>query len=926
MRRKVDLVLNESYSSTHVRGEDAFPNYFVGVHSLADMATKEDRVCVFNILGGESKTVTPISHVYSGGNVVCGTMPGRSGAVMKTALGDIPVYNNVLEAIQAGHKFNVAVVYVPPSGVKDAVIEAVRVNPELRKVVILTEKVKVKHARIIRQYCQWRGVDVYGANCLGIADAHNHVRLGGALGGNAPEESLVPGSIGLFSNSGNFTTTIATYLLTAGWGTTVSLSSGKDLYIHLAAPEFTYAMHNDPRTRASVMYIEPGGYYERGLEFEKPVVACIVGRWKAKLTRACGHAGAIAGSGDDAAAKERWFQDKFGVKGCFSPETPICSAKGAVVTNISHIPLALTSVMMMNGLKPDFEPRGNLSPKCWFHSAQGLTLPPELTPPIVEAMAPYNEQISNLDKQVGVIFPRQTMKDCSGASRMDPKTQVSQIHGVSVLEASTHTLEENLVQSLIREYPDANGALMANVALNAFVNQSGTVLLAAADAAREAGSSPNAVLSSAVGILGPKEVESARSSVQALIDLFGLSGLQDPAVTDFDFSEQIKAVEGDEVLMELLVSGKGGGKRGRNMLTALEQRGAKSVFIDFLKALTDRPQSTVRDNVVLAAITCHLGWAPLMHRRLSVNTLLNMPWHFRIFSTLVGVTVPSDGQDKKSLRGVENGELMASWSFTETAFAALLGRRPDEEELFSFSVLLGLLITNGPGTISAQGAKGAVSADGAEVPERIQVNKGYIGFLTHTGFAHGGNGFEAIAFLMERFKDSGLENPNDPKHGLDLEAMATQYAKEYKTYKVKAKSAGNLGYAKIPCINHPIFKGKDINFDPREVFVDDLFKKRGSYNVFQDFYHRLVHALFKTGVSKEVYCVNVDAVIAVILLKMLWQPYTAGEIEGDAMERAAFTTFLLGRMIGSAAEIDDHTNRGRNMDTRTPASGCSFTG
>ena len=29
-------------------------------------------------------------------------------------------------------------------------------------------------------------------------------------------------------------------------------------------------------------------------------------------------------------------------------------------------------------------------------------------------------------------------------------------------------------------------------------------------------------------------------------------------------------------------------------------------------------------------------------------------------------------------------------------------------------------------------------------------------------------------------------------------------------------------------------------------------------------------------------------------------------------------------MIGAAAEIDDHLNRGRNMDTRTPASACGF--
>ena len=935
MSETLNPELNKGLNYMHARGESQFP-YYVGIRSLAEMATKEDRVCVLNILGGESRTVTPTSHVFSGGNVVCGTMPGRSGSVMKTTVGDIPVYSNVLEAMEAGHRFNVAVVYVPPSGVKDSVIEAVRVNPDLKKVIILTEKVKVKHARIIRQYCQWRGVDVFGANCLGLADAHTRVRLGGALGGNAPEESLVPGSIGLYSNSGNFTTTIAVYLLTAGWGTTVSLSSGKDVYIHFAAPEFTYAMHNDDRTKGMVMYVEPGGYYEQDLTFEKPVVACVVGRWKAKLTRACGHAGAIAGSGDDAAAKEKWFMEKFGVKGLFTPESPICSAKGAVVTNISHIPEAMTMVMMMNGVKPDFEPRGNLSPKCWFRNDQGLGMPEALNLPVVEAIEPYNDQIKALAKQVGTIFPRQTLKDASGASRMDAKSQVSQIHGTSVLDASTHPLEENLVQSLIREYPSANGTAMANVALNAFVNHSGTVMSVAADAAREAGSSPNAVIATSVGILGPKEVDAARDVAKAFVELFGLSGLDDPENTDFDFSAQVETVLGG-ALKDVLVTEKSGkpeksgksdksGKRGRAMMAALERRGGKSVFISFLKALIERSQGGVRDHVVLGAITTHLAWRPFMRRRLSVHTLTNLPWHFRIFSAVVGCSVSAAGQDKKSFCGVDNEVLLGSLSFTETAFAALLGRRPGEEELFSFSVLLGLLITNGPGTISAQGAKGAVSADGPEVSGRVQVNKGYQGFLTHTGFAHGGNGFEAISFLVSRFKESGLQDPSQADHGLDLAAMAMEYAKEYKGYKVKAKADGNLNYAKIPCVNHPIFKGKDVNFDPREVFVDELFKKRNAYNIFQEFYHQLVHALFKTGVSRNVYCVNVDAVIAVILLKMLWKPYVGGEISDGAMESAAFTTFLFGRMIGTAAEVDDHTNRGRNMDTRTAASACSFVG
>ena len=69
------------------------------------------------------------------------------------------------------------------------------------------------------------------------------------------------------------------------------ISSGKDVYIHYAAPEFAFALANDARSKAAVLYCEPGGYYELDAHFTKPVVACVVGRWKSKLTRAVGHAG-----------------------------------------------------------------------------------------------------------------------------------------------------------------------------------------------------------------------------------------------------------------------------------------------------------------------------------------------------------------------------------------------------------------------------------------------------------------------------------------------------------------------------------------------------------------------------------------------------------------------------------------------------------
>jgi succinyl-CoA synthetase alpha subunit len=444
------------------RGIEGFP-YYLGVGALDRIATREDRVCVLNILGGESRQVTPVSHVFSGGNVVFGTSPGRRGQVLPTPAGAIPVYNNVREGLDDGHAFNTGVVYLPPSGVRDGVAELVRINPQLEKIVMITEKISVHDAREIRALGQANGIDIFGANCLGVADSWNRVRIGGALGGDNPEEVLLKGSVAIFSNSGGFTTTIAQYLGTEGWGTTTLISSGKDVYIHYAARDFTHAFNHDIRSKAAVLYAEPGGYYERGVEFSKPVVACIVGRWKSKLTRAVGHAGAMAGTGDRAEDKERWFMESFGVDQIFTPENPVVSAKGAVVTNIAHIPLALTAVMKLNNVRPDFAPRGSLSLKPWVANDQGIKLPAHLALPTVEAVLPYNDQIKTLARQVGAVIARQNMKDKSGATVMDPKTQVTSVHGHSVLDLAVLPLEANFALPLVHEIAGANDRAMLDV-------------------------------------------------------------------------------------------------------------------------------------------------------------------------------------------------------------------------------------------------------------------------------------------------------------------------------------------------------------------------------------------------------------------------------------------------------------------------------
>ena len=120
------------------------------------------------------------------------------------------------------------------------------------------------------------------------------------------------------------------------------------------------------------------------------------------------------------------------------------SAKGALVTNIAHIPAALTAVMRANATLPDFASEGTLALKAWFDSDEGLDLPDDLKLPVVEAVAPYHEQIALLNTQIGGVVPRQSMKDASGASQMDAKTQVSSLHGTSMLHAATLPFESNV--------------------------------------------------------------------------------------------------------------------------------------------------------------------------------------------------------------------------------------------------------------------------------------------------------------------------------------------------------------------------------------------------------------------------------------------------------------------------------------------------
>jgi len=898
-----------------------FP-WFVGVHSLEELATRESRACVINILGGESRGVTPVSHEYSGGNVVAGVQYGRRG-VLETKLGAIPVYRSVREVLADGHAFDVGVVYLPPLGVAQAVSELVRTNEELKRIVIVTEKVPARDSAAVRALCQEAGVDVIGANSLGVANAWDHVRVGGALGGDRPEEALRKGSIAIHSNSGNFTTTMAEYLRTAGFGVSTAVSSGKDVYIHFALPEFLWAAQNDPRTKAVVLYVEPGGYYERialdlvlerRFGFTKPIVCCVTGRWRKEVTRTCGHAGALAGSGEDAESKERWFDEYFGVP-VFDPDTRSVGRRGVRVSSIQWVPDAMRAVFEKMGDPPDFEATGDLSLKPWLADSL-VALPPDLAVPTVRALPPYDQQITAITKEVGAHYLRQNMADRSGASRMSRKTQLAELHGRTVLDLSQRLVEENLYFALAKVMPTPEDVATVNLLMNLFLAVDER-RLEAVDVARANRALPNAYLASRLALVGDEAALSgAREKARLLIDVIREFGIDErttsyPPELDAYVREHLLVADGPALSAAaalLLAEVKKSPKRCASLQVSQHVIG-----------LAEREKLSIRDahEFLLATLAVCAFWKPMLEKRMTRQAVEDAVAYLTCVAQLVSCSVLDRARNPhwKKLAGGRLSNLGAS--FTENAFRILLGRAPDGQELMEFRTVLGLTVTNGPGTLSAKGAKESVSA-------RNDISMGYVGFLANTGRAHGGNGVEAVQFLLETFEGVPLEDPARRDHGIDLKALASRTAKAYGAERQRSRESREGVARPIPCINHPVFRGQDVNLDPREQFVRGLLEGQGISNVFLDFYHHLVRELFAEGVTKNVFCVNVDAVIAVITLKLVWKDLKQGRLTVRQVQEVGFLLFLYGRAVGTAAEIADHRDRGIDMDCRTPEDRLAF--
>ena len=277
---------------------------------MSILVNKDTKVIVQGFTGKEGTFHAEQCLAY-GTKIVGGVTPNKGG---QEHLGK-PVFNTVKEAVRATGA-TVSMIFVPPSFVGDAVMEAADAGIELA--VIITEGAPVRDMMYAKMYATKKGMKTIGPNCPGIITAEE------SKIGIMPGMIFKKGNVGLISKSGTLTYEGANQVVKEGFGITTAVGIGGDPIIGLSYKQLLPMFEADPETEAIVMIGEIGGDLEiQAAAFikeniTKPVVAFIAGQTAPKGKR-MGHAGAIVSGAAGTAAEKMAALEAAGVKVVVSP-------------------------------------------------------------------------------------------------------------------------------------------------------------------------------------------------------------------------------------------------------------------------------------------------------------------------------------------------------------------------------------------------------------------------------------------------------------------------------------------------------------------------------------------------------------------------------------------------------------------------------
>ena len=271
---------------------------------MSILVGKNTKLLVQGITGGAGSFHAKQMIEY-GTQVVGGVTPTRGG---ETFEGKVPVFDTVDSAVKATGA-NASVIFVPPPGAADAILEAFDAGVEL--VICITEGIPSMDMLGVRRVLEAIQAEarvagkpiprLVGPNCPGV------ITPGECKIGIMPGHIHKAGNIGVVSRSGTLTYEAVGQLTALGIGQSTCVGIGGDPVSGMDFVDVLELFQADPDTHGVIMIGEiGGGAEERGAQFikdkmTKPVAAFIAGT-TAPPGKRMGHAGAIISGGKGTAS------------------------------------------------------------------------------------------------------------------------------------------------------------------------------------------------------------------------------------------------------------------------------------------------------------------------------------------------------------------------------------------------------------------------------------------------------------------------------------------------------------------------------------------------------------------------------------------------------------------------------------------------